>query len=272
MVTYKKAKILEEQIEYLKENKRVQFNVINEEDAKDILFKYNYINVITPYKHRFAKLNNKKEVIKVDGNHVYEKDVEFSEYYELYKNEHEKYSIIATNIMHFETLFNSILSYRILTNYLIKNDYDLELFLNTVKLNIPSNSCYNTSRLNHINRQIESLIRVIPNYHDVYCFFDRLTLGSLMTIFCGLDKRVQKLILMDCEKSGINFGVKNVNTFISKFFPLVSIRNCVMHCNSLEVLIRFYNPKTKDLRKSTDRKKYISMVRDLEKEKPHSYE
>lgn len=85
MARYKSAKTLEEQIEYLKSNKRVRFNIIDEKSAKDILFKYNYINVISPYKHHFAKLNSKKEVIKVDGNHVYERDVEFSEYYELYK-------------------------------------------------------------------------------------------------------------------------------------------------------------------------------------------
>lgn len=56
MATYKPAKTLDEQIQYLKENKRVCFNVIDEKSAKDILFKYNYINIITPFKHHFAKL------------------------------------------------------------------------------------------------------------------------------------------------------------------------------------------------------------------------
>lgn len=87
MATYKPAKTLDEQIQYLKENKRVCFNVIDEKSAKDILFKYNYINIITPFKHHFAKLSNKKEVIKENGHHVYENNIEFSEYYELYKNE-----------------------------------------------------------------------------------------------------------------------------------------------------------------------------------------
>lgn len=64
MSTYKPAKTLDEQIKYLKENKRVCFNTIDERHAKDILFKYNYINIITPFKHHFAKLSNKKEVIK----------------------------------------------------------------------------------------------------------------------------------------------------------------------------------------------------------------
>ena len=74
---YKPSKTISEQIEYLKTNKNVVFNDISEEEAKDILLKYNYINVITPFKHRFAKLDSKKQVIKDDrGNHIYENQVE----------------------------------------------------------------------------------------------------------------------------------------------------------------------------------------------------
>lgn len=58
-----------------------------------------------------------------------------------------------------------------------------------------------------------------------------------------------------------------VPAFIKKVFCLVSIRNCVMHCNSLEVLIRFYKPKTHELRNSSDRKKYLSLIKLLSKEK-----
>ena len=49
--------------------------------AGEKLLEYNYINLITPYKHNFAKTNEKKEVIKVNGEHIYERNVEFSEYY-----------------------------------------------------------------------------------------------------------------------------------------------------------------------------------------------
>ena len=63
MAAYKPAKTLDEQIKYLKENKKVCFNIITEKQAKDILFRYNYINVITSFKHHFAKLSNKNEVI-----------------------------------------------------------------------------------------------------------------------------------------------------------------------------------------------------------------
>ena len=60
MSTYKPAKTLDEQIKYLKENKRVCFNIIDEKHAKDILFKYNYINSITLLNSRTKKRLSKK--------------------------------------------------------------------------------------------------------------------------------------------------------------------------------------------------------------------
>ena len=68
-------------------NKRVQFNCMDKDTAKDKLLEYNYINIITPLKHKFAKQNDKKEVEKVNGNHVYERYVDFNEYYTLFKDE-----------------------------------------------------------------------------------------------------------------------------------------------------------------------------------------
>lgn len=75
---------------------------MNKENAGNKLLEYNYINVITPFKHRFAKLNNKKEVEKANGRHVYERDIEFQEYYNFFINERKSYPIIITNILDFE--------------------------------------------------------------------------------------------------------------------------------------------------------------------------
>ena len=51
---------------------------------------------------------------------------------------------------------------------------------------------------------------------------------------------------------------KRYQDFINKnFFVWFLFRNCVMHSNSLEILIRFYNPKTHELRKVSDREKNI---------------
>lgn len=93
-----------------------------------------------------------------------------------------------------------------------------------------------------------------------------------IAIYLGkIDERIntQNKIFKDLKKYGMTFNVDKVPDFIDKVFCLVSIRNCVMHCNSLEILIRFYNPKLHELRKKSDRKKYINMIKSLSIEKTH---
>ena len=49
MAAYKPAKTLDEQIKYLKENKKVCFNIITEKQAKDILL--SLIHISEPTRH-----------------------------------------------------------------------------------------------------------------------------------------------------------------------------------------------------------------------------
>lgn len=84
----------------------------------------------------------------------------------------------------------------------------------------------------------------------------------MLTVFTCLDNSMQNRIFQDLKKFQMKFNV-------DKVFCLVSIRNCVMHCNSLEILNRFYNPKTHELRKKSDRKKYLNMIKNLSIEKTH---
>lgn len=268
---YKPAKSISEQIQYLNEKKRVQYNNMDKVSAGDKLLRFNYINIITPFKHKFAQLNDKKEVIKVDGNHVYENDVEFSEYYDLFVKERKTYPTIIDNIMYFELQFKSITAYYILNRYSIKNSEELTLFLDTLKLNFSLNSRYNEKRIAHMINHIEELKKTIFQYADVYCFFDRLSLGNMLTIYTCLETHIQNEIFSDLKSFNLNFNVNKVPDFIDKIFCLVSIRNCVMHGNSLEILIRFYNPKNHELRKNTDKKKYLNMINILSKEKTHEF-
>lgn len=269
---YKTAKTISDQIKYLNHNKRVQFNEMNETTAGEKLLEYNYINVITPFKHKFAKLDDKKEVEKINGNHVYEKDVEFNEYYNLFIEERKTYPTIITNILDFELHFKTITAYNILTSQTIDNSKQLELFLDTLKLKFSFlKSRYNDRRISHMNDHLDSLKKDIFKYADIYCFFDRMSLGNMLTIFSCLDNNLQNKIFEDLKKFKMTFNVDKVPDFIDKVFCLVSIRNCVMHCNSLEILIRFYNPKSHELRTKTDRKKYLNMIKTLSIEKTHDY-
>lgn len=271
MQHYKPSKTVEEQVEYLNQNKRVQFNEIDRENARDILLYNNYINVITPFKHHFAKKDKKQEVIKDEYNqHIYERDVEFSEYYEKFKEERSKYPIIAKNIIAYESHFKAILAYRILTNNKIETSDDLINFLENIRLCAFYKNNFPEKRNSHINDSIENLEKSVENYADVYCFFDRLSLGASLNIFLGLPDETQNMIFSDLKKIEMNFNVMKISDFIPKVFTLVSIRNCVMHCNSLEILIRFYNPKTHQLRKNNNRKRFINMINDLSIEKSYA--
>ena len=196
---YKPAKTINEQLKYLNEKKRVQFNQMNEETAGHKLLKYNYINVITPFKHKFAKLDDKKEVIKINGNHVYEGDVDFKEYYDFFINGRKQYPIIVANILNFEIHFKTIISYNILTGYEINDSNELKLFLDNLKKNLNSSlqSKFNCKRIGHMEKQLNNLKEDIFRYADIYCFFDRMSLGNMLTIFTCLDEEIQNKIFAD---------------------------------------------------------------------------
>lgn len=201
---------------------------------------------------------------------IYEKDVDFSEYYNCFWEERKKYPIIIANIQDFEIHFKSITAYHILTTSEIYNSSDLSLFLSKLELRFSYlESRYDKTRIQHMKDQIESLKKDIFNYADVYCFFDRMSLGNMLTVFTCLEDDTQNRILKDMKRYKVNLNVDQVPDFIKKVFCLVSIRNFVMHCNSLEVLIRFYKPKTHELRNSSDRRKYVNLIKLLSKEKTH---
>ena len=52
---------------------------------------------------------------------------------------------------------------------------------------------------------------------------------------------------------------------------LIQIRNCIMHSNSLTILLEYYNVKEKSFRKSSDRKAYQKIVKELLKLKKDNY-
>lgn len=157
MEEYKPAKTLSEQIEYLEKAKRVRFNVIDKERAKNILFRYNYINVITPFKHQFAQKDSNGNVVKVENKHIYQNDIEFSDYYGFYKKERQVYPTIAKNVISFESQFKAMLAYRILVNNKISNHKNLESFLSKIDKSIRNNSSLNEQRKEHMHKSITDL-------------------------------------------------------------------------------------------------------------------
>lgn len=265
---YKEAKDFGEMISYLKDDKNVIYVEMSEIEAAEILEKYNYINVITPFKHKFALKNKNDEVEKPNGKHIYPHPVDFKEYYDEYIGERSKYPTIIANILEFESHFKSAITHAVLVerSEKISNSDELISFLKTLQMRLAFTS-YKEKRKTTMIEQIDNLIKNVLTYPNVFCFFDRISLGTLLTIYIGLDEVLQNSVFKRLKKYNMHLNAEQVPHFISKAFALVDIRNCVMHCNSLEVLTRFYNTKEKTLRRDKNKKLYLSMVEYLEKEK-----
>ena len=125
----------------------------------------------------------KKEVIKVNGEHIYERNVEFSEYYDLFMNERKLYPMTA---------------YHILTLNQLTDSNQLRMFFDGLKIRAAIlENRYNEQRIKHMNAHLEKLKEQIFNYADIYCFFDRMSLGNMLTVFTCLDKKQQHVIFED---------------------------------------------------------------------------
>ncbi len=261
-VTFKKPLTIDEQIEHLKRNKRVVFNAISEEEAKVILYECNYINVITPFKHFFFKKYKGKTVKDKDNKHIYDRDVEFKEYFDKYDNERFLYSYIYKTIYDFETLFNSMLSYETIHYYNLESYDKFDNFINVLSNQINSlrTSDEQKKTLNEVVSKFNSKLK---DCNSIYIFFDRLSLAETLTVFRLVDLKLQMIIFDKIKKCSFNFNASNITQFIEITFKIVSIRNCVCHGNSLEILKRFYNYRTKVIRSDSEYKSFERIINKL---------
>lgn len=260
----KKPKLLKDQISYLKDEKNIYFDRIDEEEAKDLLLRFNYINIITPFKFYYFIKDNKGFPIKDSlGKHQYPKKTDFSQYFDRYKKERSTYPVIFKNIYEIESNLKSQISYIFLNKYDTSSKDGIIDFIDMLKLNIIANSV-----------PIERKIHMIDDFDEVYSeleistnhfvSLDKLSLRKISNIFHCITFDDQKLIFSNLKKNNLNLGVNDIEQFKERLFKLVSIRNYVMHCRSLTILCRFYSENSKNLRTDTDRKKYERLIQHLE--------
>lgn len=256
---FKEPKTIEEQIQYLKEDKRVVFNDISEIEAKEILTKYGYINVISPFKYHFAEKDKSGNVLKINNRHVYNRDVDFNEYYDRYKRERSNYPIIYQNISEFECTFNSIISYECIHYYNIYDFSQFQLFVNNLISNLYNLTC-NQKMKDHYLSILTGLTLKMNEYKSIYILLDRLTLNETFTIFKCCDQKLKSSIFRKLLKNNCTFNETRISGFEKKFPKLVLIRNYVFHNNSLTILTRYYKVGTKELRKINDRKEITKLI------------
>lgn len=258
-MNYKPPLTVDKQVEKLEKYKRVVYNKVKKEEAEYYLEKYNYTDLITPFKYNFCKWKNSREVDKdSNGNHIYENDVDFSEYLSCYKKERKIYPLIYKNLSRFENIFKSVFAYRILTEYNIIDDIAFDAYIDDLKMNMgvtnKQKSVFDKFYGTHYRQVCTSYFNnykhtLHSKYNDnIYVFFENLTLGNSTAIYNCCAKRIRKLIFNDLVKYDASFGFNDYNIFGQKLLIIGKIRNKVYHCSSLEIAIRFHDIKTNEIR------------------------
>lgn len=262
-MNYKAPLSSEEQVEYLEKYKRVKYNYTDKQEAAEFLYTHNYINVISPFKYQFAAKNEDGTLEKKNGRHVYPDNVEFNEYKRKYIVERSLYPSLFLVITRFETIFNSIVSNEILCHYSIDDDNKFESFIYEVTKNICDLHHVDNKRKTHMLQTVIHFKNDLSKYNSPYIFMDRLSLSQLSTIYLAVDEKLSQRIFSELLSRGLTLGYTRKTDFDHILTILVQVRNCIMHGNSLTVLIRYYDVKTKKLRNRTNRRRYEVLITKL---------
>lgn len=281
---YKPCKKSSELIEYLKHDKNVVYNKISPVEAQSILEHYNYINIITPYKHYFAKPKNPNDIYDSErdesGHHIYPKQTDFSEYYVCFLSEKEQYFEFYRAIMQFELMFKSQITYFFMKVYSVVTADDAKLGFNLMKEKVDRikfKSSGTKSDIDHrknvMKSQFEKFAQnlydskkkngFIKPATDIYILFDRMNLSELLTVYYCFKPIHRKKIFEVMKNEGLNLGATTHTEFPSVIFNLVAIRNCIMHFNSLEILMKYSDYKNKKLRNAKSRESYDDILKAL---------
>lgn len=249
-----------EQTKYLSQNKRVVYNNISESDAQEILYKYNYINVITPFKYRFARKTKQGFTIKdANNNHIYDRDVDFKEYFDLYLKEREAYPTLYKNIMNFEVILNAIISYECLCSYNLETTENFNDFINNLEVNI-SELDWDDYKKNKLLEVVQNLPSELELYKSPYILFDNLTLNEILVVLIGMKKEIQQKCINEIVLRQQIVLATDIDTFYEQASKIVRIRNCICHNDSIEILLRFRCRHNKTIRKSSDKKSYANLI------------
>lgn len=263
---YKTPKNLDEMITHLRVTKKIIIDTEKIDETKDILLRYNYINVISPYKHYYFKKDRDNAIKDSMGKHIYPEAIPFEEYYSKYKEERSLYPIIFKRISEFETIFNAVVSYHVINHYKFCSFEDFDRFCNELKLNLIK---VKDKSKHYMIDEIDGFYGNeygIKKYNNIYVFFDRLSIRKILTVFI-LTQDLTDLIFSDLRRFDATLNFTIVNQFINAVEMLVHIRNTVYHNNSLEILKRYYNVKGNQLRKSSNVKQYASLIKYLVRER-----
>lgn len=285
-IEYKTYKTVDEQIEYLKANKKIFVS----EKHKDFLYERNYISIINPYKEFFAVGKNQKK------NHIYKESIDFIEIMKLIKVDdafsHQLYAYISI----FERKFKNILITEMCNKYMVEPlDKECIIYIDEIQNFLCSPSEENLPRfcpslfyqltkggevvqdsfgiqskmelLKHIvnigaikssdndySKKSNKLIKHYLNSQGIVPLWvipNALTLGELKILFGMLDVNSQKKIAA-IFLSKDNWEKLNSKDILSFSGILESIRNIRNTINHFEPLFPYLQEQLKSCKKMTD--------------------
>lgn len=254
---------VQKQIDYLEKNKKIKFNIVSKEEAREFLYTHKYINVITPFEF---KLNKRNITEKSRVCHLYD-SVEFAQYKDEYIKEREIYVDLYKSITKFETTFNAILSYETINFYNIDSHIKFENFIYKLRNNI-NNSEMTLSKKMHMLKKLSSFEKRVNKCDDIDFFLENLSISELVSLYESLDERLAKKIFKQLLIRECTFGYSRKNDFDLLLPIIILVRNYIMHGNSITILIRYYDIRTKEIRKSTDRKRIATAIKKMIEYKP----
>lgn len=263
---YKKPLTIDQQVDYLEKTKRVVYKKVSKEESKEFLYTHNYINVISPFKHCFCKIEKNGKPIKDSfGRHIYDNDTDFYEYEKEYRKERIIYPKLYESLLKFETTFNSIVSYEVIHFYNITDSDQFSKFVHRLMANATSSN-YTDKMKNRMYQCLSSFQKTMEKYGSIYIFLDRLSLSDTITVFKCCDDELKKTVFQQLFMHSITLGFEDYPTFDSVLPVIVQIRNCVCHGNSLTILCMYYDVKNKSFRSRSDRRRYRNIIKKLQNE------
>lgn len=243
---YKDPLTLTKMTAYLQETKKVVYIQISEKQAQQYLYEYSYVNLITPFKHRF-KIND-----------VY-RQTDFKEYLDAYLEERNQYPRLYQNIMSLECYLKSILSYEILNAYHLNSFSQFQELADTLHFNA-QHTPYTDSIKFHMYKIIDKMKEEIQNYRSPYFLLGQLTLHECLSLLYSLDSHLKNRCRQEFLKRQHFIQESDDQPFYKKLDMIIQIRNCICHNDSLENLIRYQQEFKGILRSEEEQDEFSKLI------------
>ncbi len=224
----KKSLNIMEQLNYLKENKNIIIDDL--EEAEKILSSLGYINLISPYKHYFHSG-------KIEGKHIYEGQVTIDDYVKKYNEDKEITMYIRENIYEFEKLVKTQITNVICVEYSecentekVKEKIVEKIEQKISQLEEITSSTLDENKLTNKIKYYQELKIKFEDFNQYYLIINKLELGKLITL--------------------VNLFDENNFTTELKYFKYNSntlriIRNNISHCTFIQIYLNNLDMKFK---------------------------